>query len=44
MMIWENNVSLLVMLCPCIGPSGKEESIVYWPEESKSIMDLGEDF
>ena len=29
-MVWDNDISLIVMLCPIIGPKGNEESCVYW--------------
>lgn len=30
-MIWENQTTLMIMVCPCIGPKG-EESFKYWLE------------
>ena len=31
-MIWDNKISLIVMLCPIIGLKGNEESCVYWDQ------------
>ena len=31
-MIWENNVKLIVMVCPELGPKNIEESINYWQD------------
>ena len=31
-MIWENNVKLVVMVCPVTGPRSIEESINYWED------------
>lgn len=28
-MIWENKTTMMVMVCPCVGPKG-EESVKYW--------------
>jgi hypothetical protein len=29
-MIWENKSTLMIMVCPCTGPKGGEESYQYW--------------
>lgn len=29
-MIWENKSTLMIMVCPCKGPKGGEESYEYW--------------
>ena len=31
-MVWDNNIHLIVMLCPIIGAQGVEESCLYWDE------------
>lgn len=34
-MIWENKSTLMIMVCPCIGPKGGEESFKYWQSLDK---------
>lgn len=33
-MIWENKCTLMIMVCPCKGPKGGEESYNYWLENN----------